>query len=479
MASRLFAGAAAADITPGKGIQLAGDIGSYRPVETIHDPLFARALVLQSGGRKVCWVTLDVLAMSRGWADRMRARIAGRYGFDVGAVLVHVLQNHAAPSVGHCFVWDQDDLNLFPPEHPWLLGGDDRYNPVALEGVMQAVGKALAGLQPVRVQAGRGLDGRVAFNRRFIMRDGTGRCHPANRDPNILQAEGPVDPEVGVMLFHAQNGKTMAAVLHHSCHPCHWLDGRSVGAGWPGAWCNGVRRLLGKSCVPLVFNGFCGNIHPCNHLDPAFKEDPDGSEFGRKLTETVAWVLNTPTFTPWAFPPRSKPVTRPVLTAINKPGLDWRCRHLQIPMRRPADQELKEARRLLKKHPRPIWRKNRELAVEWDWVYAAMCLDLMGHYRQNPNFDFIVQAFRLGEAAILAVHGEPFVEEQLRLKRESPFRYTWMAHMSNGYVGYIPTAQALARGGYETDTSNGSKLVPAALKTIGDAALKMLQALAK
>lgn len=479
MTNQLFVGAAAADITPAKGIQLAGDIGVCRPVEKINDPLFARALVIRSGDRQVCFVTLDVLAMSRGWADKIRAQVATRYGFDPDTVMVHVLQNHTAPSVGHCFVWDRDVLNLFPKEYPWLLGGDDRYNPVALEGVLQAVGKALAGLQPVQVQVGRGIDGRVAFNRRFIMRNGKGRCHPAGRDPDILQCEGPADPEVGVMLFHAKNGKTVAAILHHTCHPCHFPGMRTVTAGWPGAWCNGVRGLLGKNCVPLVFNGFCGNIHPCNHLDPCFADDSDGSEFGRKLTETVEWVLKTPTFTVCAFPPRTKPVTRPVLTTMKKSVLDWRCRHLKIPMRRPTDLELKQARLLLKKHPQPIWRKNRKLAVEWDWVYAGMCLDLMGHYRQNPDFDYYMQTFRLGDAAILAVHGEPFVEEQLRIKRESPFKYTWMAHMSNGYVGYIPTAQAFSRGGFETDTSNGSKLVPEALEMIGDASLKMLKSLAE
>jgi len=61
------AGAGAADITPAMGTQIAGDIGRYRPVEEVREPLFARTLVIEVGGRRVCWLSLDVLSISRKW----------------------------------------------------------------------------------------------------------------------------------------------------------------------------------------------------------------------------------------------------------------------------------------------------------------------------------------------------------------------------------------------------------------------------
>jgi hypothetical protein len=456
--SQLFAGAAMADITPALGIQIAGDIGRYRPVEEIREPLFARVLVLESGGRKVCWLSLDILAIDRHWADEIRRQIAERHGIEFDAVMVHVVQNHAAPAVGHFFVWERDELNLFPREHPWLLGGDDRYNPVVVAGVLKAVDGAMAALQPVQVRIGRGVDGRVAFNRRFVLRDGTAQTHGGLCDPKVLHTEGPIDPEVGVMLFAAENGKIIAAVLHHTCHPVHGYPQRWVSAGWPGAWCDGVRELCGPACVPLVVNGFCGNIHHCNHLDPDYKDDY--REMGRKLTETAARVFKS-------------------LQPLENPTLDWRTAWLKIPMRCPTDEQLAKDRQLLRAHPAPLWKKGEEnIAVEWEWVYAATRLDVELHYRRNPNFDYYLQVFRLGELALLAVPGEPFVEEQLRLKLESPFPWTWMAHMSNMYVGYIPTPRAFQRGGYETRPGAGSKLAVEALGLIGDASLRVLNSLA-
>ena len=66
-----------------------------------------------------------------------------------------------------------------------------------------------------------------------------------------------------------------------------------------------------------------------------------------------------------------------------------------------------------------------------------------------------------------------FVEAQLRLKMESPAARTFVANMSNGYAGYVPTARAC----YETWTSSNSKLVPEALDMIVDSSVELLDGL--
>jgi len=88
-----------------------------------------------------------------------------------------------------------------------------------------------------------------------------------------------------------------------------------------------------------------------------------------------------------------------------------------------------------------------------------------------------VQAVRIADTAVVAIPGEPFVEGQLRIKRESPARHTFVAHMCNGFAGYIPTREVLARGGYETRTANWSKLAPDALDQIARQAVELLREL--
>ena len=57
----LKAGIALADISPEKGVQMAGYPHCPRPNEGIHDPLYCGALYLDNGRDSITMVTLDLL----------------------------------------------------------------------------------------------------------------------------------------------------------------------------------------------------------------------------------------------------------------------------------------------------------------------------------------------------------------------------------------------------------------------------------
>ncbi len=100
------AGAAEVDITPKAGIHLAGDVGRWRPAKLALDPLFARALVLESGGKRLCLVVLDLTIVTEEYTGLIREEAALRFGLEPSAVMVHATQTHTAPSLGH-FMFDE------------------------------------------------------------------------------------------------------------------------------------------------------------------------------------------------------------------------------------------------------------------------------------------------------------------------------------------------------------------------------------
>ena len=449
----LRAGASQVDITPKMGTHLAGYIGQYRPAELLVEPLYAKALVLELNGRKLCFVSLDLTGVTRKYGDEIRHLAADKFGFDAQAVMVHPVQNHASPPLGHFML--SDECESVPPDLWWLRGGDDRYHPYAVERIIEAIGKASESLQPVKVGIAGGLENRVAFNRRFVMRDGTGRSHPKRHElSEILYTEGPIDPELGVMCFTTESLHIAAMLLHHTCHPVHGCGGRYVTSGWPGAWADGMRKALGKDCVPLIVNGCCGNVHHANHLDTSYVDDYQ--RMGRLLTEKTEEILKGVSYQ-------------------DVDVLDWKVKHVGIPIRELDSREIERAESLLKEHPDPIWRKDMANAIEWDWVYAVTLLDLQKLRQRRPQFDYEIQVLRVGDTALVGLPGEPFVEGQLRIKLESPAKRTYIAHMCNSFAGYIPTKEALARGGYETRTAHWSKLAPDALDTIVNESVSLLK----
>lgn len=455
-----LAGSASADITPWLGIQLAGTIGVYRPTRLIVDSIEAQVLVLQLGEKRVCLASLDLPWVTAKWSNIIRESAESRFGIDPDALVIHATQNHGAPTLGLGLIPEDDSpyLEHIPPEFWWFRAGDERYFPVVIERVLNAIGQAIENLEPVSIGSGRGIEGRVAFNRRYRMRDGTTRTHPPIGDPNILYREGPMDPELGVLYIANRDAQAVSMLLHHTCHPCHFnVDYYLASAGWPGAWRRNVQKLHGPQCNPLVINGYCGNIHHRNHLS---KHHVDNHlRIGDLLTETTQKVMKTIKFQ-------------------EEPLLDYRSTTIQLPLRSQSEESLAEAQAMLDKHPTPqvIQVEDRE-EISWAWAYAISRLDLERRRQRNPLYDYEIQAFRIGDTALIASGGEPFVEGQLDIKLNSPAPKTFIAHMSNTCAGYIPTAEALEAGGYETDTSNHSQFAPEALDMIVEGALGLLHEL--
>jgi neutral ceramidase len=455
MNKELLAGAAQVDITPRMGTQLAGDVGRRRPAEILIDPLFAKALVLDDGERRLCILSLDLATITREWSDKIRNEAKERFGLDPEGVMVHAVQNHAAPAVGHFFF--NLESEYVPPELSWLKGGDDEYHPVAVERTVEAIGLALENMQPVRVGIAAGVENRVAFNRRFVMRDGTAEMGFGGHPPSdVAYNEGPIDPELGVVSFTTESLQPVALLLHHTCHPVHGYPERYITAGWPGAWSSGIRAMYGDECVPLVINGCCGNVHHSNYLNPAHVDTAE--RMGATLTQATMPVLKR-------------------LIYQDDSSLDWGTRIAKIPLRGVTEQQLAEAKALLAQHPTPMWKEGGEgIAADWGWVFAVGRIDLDRLVRQDPYFDYEIQVLRIGDFALVALMGEPFVEGQLRLKMESPAARTFVAHHSHGFLGYIPTPQALGRGGYEVNVHT-AKLAPEALDTIVDNSVELLKSL--
>lgn len=461
-AAAVRAGTGMVDITPQAGVHLAGGVGRLRPAQTVLDPLYAKAIVFEAGGRKICLVSLDVTIITQEYSDRIRRESARRYGLDERAIMVHATQTHSAPPLGY-FMFDPD-FPPVPPEMEWLLGGQKAYGDFAAERAVEAVGQAMA-TEPVQIGAASGVRDGLAFNRRGVMRDGK-VCMPwmySSLDKplgptHIRYLEGPTDPEVGVMCVRDEQMRMRALLLHFTCHPVNIYaqPGLAVSADWPGAWSAEMRAAHGASCVPLVVNGCCGNINPW----PAFEADfhPDHRRMGRALAAVSEKVLRAVGFSDRAV-------------------IDCRLERVPIPLKTVDPARIQAAKEILGKNPQPPWSRTQPDQIEWDWVRAASLVSIEYARRRSPVVEYEIQVFRIGDLALVGLPGEPFVEGQLAIKIGSPAAQTYVAHCCSQYVGYVPTREAFARGGHEVDPSYWAKLAPEALGMIVDKAVAMTREL--
>jgi len=176
---------------------------------------------------------------------------------------------------------------------------------------------------------------------------------------------------------------------------------------------------------------------------------------GRGLTETTELVL-------------------PRLEFSGEAELDCRRVELPIPLREQSDEELAWAREVLDADPVPPWDPAHPGQLQRDWISAASVWSVHLQRQRGAALDYEIQVLRIGDVAIVGLPGEPFVELGLAIKLASPLATTFIAHCTSHYVGYIPTAAGLARGGHESVTRYWAKLVPEAFEMIREEATRLV-----
>ena len=187
-AAPLLAGAAAVDVTPEARVFLGG-YSIARRSEGVHDPLYARALVLEVGSLRLGLVAVDVVGVQREDRLALDARLAAA-GFDPRLVWLHATHNHSGP-----------DTIGFWGVPPFVSGRSRAYMERLADGVIEALERARSALRPAELAATT-----VPLPPRGILRN--------------LRRPGLVDPELGVLhLREAGGGATVATLVSLGCHP--------------------------------------------------------------------------------------------------------------------------------------------------------------------------------------------------------------------------------------------------------------------
>ncbi len=465
--NQLNAGAAMVDITPPSETHLAGSgAGDHRPTRAVLDPLFAKAIVFEADGRRVCLVILDLTIVTGEYTDQIRAAICEHTGIERDAIMVQATQTHSAPSLGY-FMLDPDFPLETSEETEYLHGAERAYGDRAAAAAVEAAVVAAGRLQPARIGLGRGVLGDLAFNRRGIRRDGTivmprplGREQQPFGISEVCYLEGPMDPEVGVCCIQDVNMKPLAFLLHYTCHPVNAYGNSetflAASADWPGAWAREMQRMFGDDIVPLVVNGCCGNINPWHPFDQDFQ--PDHRRMGRGLSGLSERIVHNMTFSG---------------SAVLDTGID----RIRLPFREIPDGRLREVDAILTEYPDPPREANGQVDPRWFRAASTRSVELCR--QRDGEFSYEIQAFRIGDLCIIGLPGEPFVEGQLALKLNSAAPYLFPAHLTTHYVGYLPTRAAYTRGGHEAneDVTYWAKLAPGCLETVIERARDMVQGL--
>jgi neutral ceramidase len=159
--------------------------GTDSPLIGIHDPLEARALVVQQPTSKAILVVLDTIVVPDEFYEKVVGVLATRYSTPRDHIWIAATHTHTVP---------------------WTM--ENGYREIVVAGILSAVAQAARRLEPVRVGIGRGA---AYINMNRDERTPTGFI--LGQDP-----EGASDKSVRVAAFYRADGTPLAILANYAVH---------------------------------------------------------------------------------------------------------------------------------------------------------------------------------------------------------------------------------------------------------------------
>ena len=424
-------GFARVNINPMLGIAIEG---YYVPrfARGILDDLESSALALALGERRILMISVDCCGIEAKLSRHYREAIAAATGVAWEDIFLSATHTHTGPALTHLDTFEADDAPI------------ERYAAFLGERLADVARLALQDLKPARMGfcVGRAPD-RIAYIRRYKMKDGTTWTCPPINDPNIDHPIGELDQRVNVLRFDREGGDSIVLV-NYGLH-ADTINGELISPDWPGWMRRTVERSLdGVKCVCFVgAQGDVGSTHvfpsggDMNDTEISFDNEmksPGMARFiGRALAGTVLQVFDKVEY-----------------TEVDR--IDIRHHEVAVPANLPAPEDLPRAHRFKELH---------EAGRDGDIPYTAMELTTvvaeairMCNLEHGPEaFRLELTGLRIGEIALIGLPGEPFTDIGRGLKEAPGWRLVLPCCITNGYEGYFPMREAYDEGGYEARSS--------------------------
>ncbi len=394
---------------------------------TAHDPLNARALVLDDGKTQVVWVVIDNLGVPKKVVAEAKELAAKATGIPVEHMLVSGTHTHSGVN---------------PADEPSAADAKAvAYRQVMLEGISQAIIRAHASLRPAAVGAAARPLTHEVFNRRWYLKPGKMPPNPFGEydqvkmnpgtSPEVLdRPAGPTDPDISVLSVVDAKRKPLALFANYSLHYVGGTPAGQVSADYYGEFARLMPSRLGagEGFVAAMSNGTSGDI---NNV-PFLVGRPPRAPF-----EQIRIVAGEAADVAWQ-------AVRDIPKHQNNVVLGVRQRLVTLKYRKPTKEQLLYAQAILAIKDKEAIARLPRLAQD----YAARTLSAAN--RPEETVDVILQTIRVGDVVLCAVPFETFAETGLELKQKSPFGRTIVIGIANGKHGYLPTPRHHELGGYET-----------------------------
>lgn len=239
----LKAGEGISDITPPKGVELAGfhkPPGQERTTKGVRQPTHARALVLEANGQRCCIVSIDVLGFDADFATILKQAISKSCRIPVKFIRITASHSHSTPTLVFLRQWGAVSF---------------AYKVAVQRQAERAAMLAVEDLAEASLYYGKQTVIGGNFNRTAKTWKTEDQFTSTSTD-----SERWLDRSLQVLNFVRDRPKKSIVWYHFSAHPVCYTDELS-GPDWPGLVASRFKEQDG-GVLPGFLQGHIGDVNP-------------------------------------------------------------------------------------------------------------------------------------------------------------------------------------------------------------------------
>lgn len=427
----MFAGAVKVTINPPSGTPLAGYLADRR-LERIHDPLYARILVLKDHADN--WfvlVTLDVVAVDHHYVQTIRQAIEKKYQIPAKQIMVHATHTHSGPGgliQEHSVNW-QAFSKIWGPYQKSLVS---KQHQQILLGVRQAIQR----LEPCTIYYAHGEAKGIGANR--------------------ISPKRKYDPQLQLVTIELASGKHIV-LYHFACHPTvlH-AENLQGSADFPG-YTNKHIELDETVELAIFINGPSGDISTrFTRRESSFAE---AKRLGEKLAEQVTSL----------FTKKQKLVTS---------ALHFQTIPLNVSLRvMDSSETITEQLRQVEEKYQQAKEEGLPTAIQRELISQMEGLRVTKNLQQQlagiTSVSTEVQIVQLKPLSFVALPGEVFSSSGENMLRKISPEPCLILGNTNDYIGYIVPKEVMTGNHYEAsmtllDHYTDSHLIDTVIHALND-----------
>jgi hypothetical protein len=385
------ASAVKVDITPASPQWLEGY--KARQSNAVRDHIYHRIAALDDGKTVVYFISTETCLMSPGYVDKVKKDIQKQLGIPPQSIWWMATHTHSAPEIGPPGV-----IAAFMPErYNQASSGESNpeYTDFQEAKLIEGLRQARQELQPARLVLGLGFS-TANIDRRAM--DDQGKMTIG------LNPDGPTDRQIGLIRLETTDGKLIALIANYPIHgTVLGEDNLKITGDVLGVVSEYVEKKLR---APMLFiNGAEGNLAPIYSVYP----DAESGHLDQFRVLVGDRILQA---------------NQRMNGAISDVALDVSEITIESPLRDP---------------------------LKWP-------PSLADYARTAPGGGILVRIpvkfIEINREAVLwGAPVELFCKIAIDVRNQSRFPYTFYYGLLDGWLGYLPTAEAVHQGGYEPATS--------------------------